>query len=102
VSTTSTPSTTTTTVPIVLGDLDCDGDFDGTDVLIQASLVVQLISCEKDLIGLPCINVCPDDVLLRSDWDCSGTIDGTDVLIGSSIIVEIISPKDTPLWGGCV
>jgi hypothetical protein len=87
--------------PIVFGDLDCNGRFDGTDVLIQASLVVDLISCERDLIGFPCINTCPDDVLARSDWDCMGTIDGTDVLIGASIVVDIITEADTPLGQGC-
>jgi hypothetical protein len=63
--------------------------------------VVDLIGCDPDLLALPCINACPDDVLARSDWDCSRSIDGTDVLIGSSIIVDIIAEKDTPLWGGC-
>jgi hypothetical protein len=86
---------------LTLGDLDCRDDFDGTDVLIQASLVVDLISCDPDLLVLPCINVCPDDVLARSDWDCRGTIDGTDVLIGASIIVDIITEADTPLGQGC-
>jgi hypothetical protein len=86
--------------PVYFGDLDCDDDFDGTDVLIQASLVVDLIHCDPDLLVLPCINTCPDDVLARSDWDCKGTIDGTDVLIGASIIVDIIGPGDTPLGRG--
>jgi hypothetical protein len=93
--------TQATTAPVTLGDLDCNGRFDGTDVLIQATLVVDLISCEEDLIMLPCINVCPDDVLARSDWDCLGSIDGTDVLIGASIIVDIITEADTPLGQGC-
>jgi hypothetical protein len=105
ISTTSVPttssSTTTTTAPVTLGDLDCNGRFDGTDVLIQASLVVDLIHCDPDLLVLPCINTCPDDVLARSDWDCRGTIDGTDVLIGASIIVDIITEEETPLGQGC-
>jgi hypothetical protein len=81
-----------------LGDLDCDDNFTGTDVLIQSSLVVDLIQCTD----LPfCISICPDDLLAASDWDCSGSIDGTDVLIGSSIIVDIITEEDTPLGQGC-
>jgi hypothetical protein len=84
--------------PIVFGDLDCNGAFDGTDVLIQASLMVGLIECT----GLPsCIETCPDDMMAQSDWDCSDSIDGTDVLIGSSIIVGIITEADTPLAQGC-
>jgi hypothetical protein len=63
--------------------------------------VVDLIHCDPDLLVLPCINTCPDDVLARSDWDCRGTIDGTDVLIGASIIVDIITEADTPLGQGC-
>jgi len=85
--------------PISMGDLDCDGTFTGTDVLIQASLVVGLISCTD--LPSPCVTVCPDDMLATSDWDCSGSIDGIDVLIGASIIVDIITEADTPLGQGC-
>jgi hypothetical protein len=82
-----------------LGDLDCDNTFTGTDVLIEASLVVDLITCDE----LPsCIPICPGDLLATTDWDCSGSIDGTDVLIGASIIVDIITEGDTPLGQGCL
>ncbi len=94
-STTSSSSTTTTTVS--LGDLDCDNTFTGGDVLIQASLVVELIEW-TDLPG--CISTW-EEVLARSDWDCNGSIEGTDVLIGSSVVVEQIAAEDTPLWQGC-
>jgi hypothetical protein len=86
------------TEPVVLGDLDCDEAFTGTDVLIQASLVVDLVQCTD----LPsCIETCPDDMMAVCDWDCSSSIDGTDVLIGASIIVDIITEADTPLGQGC-
>jgi hypothetical protein len=82
----------------VLGDLDCDNTFTGADVLVQASLVVDLIEC-SDL--PPCIVSCDEHLLLRSDWDCNGTIEGADVLAGASIIVDIITEGDTPLGQGC-
>jgi hypothetical protein len=86
-----------TTVP-VLGDLDCDGLFTGTDVLIHASFVVGIINCEE----LPfCIEGC-GDLSTRADWDCSGSVDGTDVLIGASIIVGLITEEETSLGQGCV
>jgi hypothetical protein len=67
-------------------------------VLIQASLVVDLVQCTD----LPsCIETCPDDMMAVCDWDCSSSIDGTDVLIGASIIVDIITEADTPLGQGC-
>jgi hypothetical protein len=81
-----------------LGDLDCDEALTGTDVLVQASLVVDLITCDE----LPsCIPICPGDLLAAADWDCNGSIDGADVLVGSSIIVDIITEADTPLGQGC-
>jgi hypothetical protein len=80
------------------GDLDCDETFTGTDVLIGASMVVDLIQCRD----LPeCIATCPDDMLATCDWDCNENIDGVDVLIGASIIVDIIGEGDTPLGQGC-
>jgi hypothetical protein len=90
-------SITAVFTPVALGDLDCDGIMTGTDVLIQASMVVDLLGWED----LPECIASWDDVLDACDWDCSGTIDGTDVLIGSSIIVGIIGDEDTPLAQGC-
>jgi hypothetical protein len=81
----------------VLGDLDCDGAFTGTDVLIQSSLTVETI----DWTALPLCIASSDGVLARSDWNCSGTIDGTDVLIGSSVLVDVVAEEDTPLGQGC-
>jgi hypothetical protein len=83
----------------VLGDVDCAGGFAGTDVLIQASLVLDLIECTQ--LPSSCISSC-GDVLARSDWDCDGGIDGTDVLVGASIIVNIIAEGDTPRGQGCI
>jgi hypothetical protein len=80
-----------------LGDLDCDGALTGTDVLVQAGLVVDLFDC-ADL--PPCIPTCDNGVEI-SDWDCSGTLTGTDVLIGSSIVVDTIALENTPLGQGC-
>jgi hypothetical protein len=81
-----------------LGDLDCDRDLDGADVLTLASLVVDIIECAD----LPsCIAQCSNDLLAASDWDCSGSIDGVDVLISASIIVGIVTEEDTPLGQGC-
>jgi hypothetical protein len=78
------------------GDLDCDESFGGVDVLIQSSIVVDLITWEV----LPCIES-HEDMLATSDWDCNGGIDGVDVLIGSSIIVDMLTEGDTPLGSGC-
>jgi hypothetical protein len=70
----------------------------GTDILIAASMVVDLI----DWTDLPpeCITSY-EDMMATCDWDCNGSIDGTDVLIGASIIVDIITEADTPLGQGC-
>jgi subtilisin family serine protease len=99
--TTSTSSTTTpsstTTVPIVRGDLDCDGTLTGADVLVQASMVVNLIGWED----LPDCIPSYGEMMATCDWDCNNSIDGTDVLIGASIIVDIITEADTPLGQGC-
>ena len=49
------PQTTAIARPCVLGDLDCDTTLTGTDVLVQASLVVDLIECTDSFLhrGLP-------------------------------------------------
>jgi hypothetical protein len=80
----------------VLGDLDCDDVFTGTDVLIQASLIVDLIDC----VDLPCVSSCAQ-ARATCDWDCDDLLTGTDVLFGASIIVDIISEADTPLGQWC-
>jgi hypothetical protein len=82
--------------PLVMGDLDCDDVFTGTDVLIQASLIVDLIDC----VDLPCVSSCAQ-ARATCDWDCDDLLTGTDVLFGASIIVDIITEADTPLGQWC-